>query len=70
MSLQVSEFPILKCLGLSVGVAALLLGNTSAMASMQANAPFRTLSYSVDVAQADSSSRPVVVYSTSRKVNS
>lgn len=64
MSLQVSKFPILKCLGLSVG-AALLLGNTSAMASVQqANAPLRTSSYTVDIAQAGSSSTRDVVVDT------
>ena len=65
MSLQVSKFPILKCLSLSAGVA-LLLGNTSAMASLQ-QAPLKpqqTPSYSVDVAQVNPSSAPPVVVDT------
>lgn len=55
MSAQVFKFPVLRGLGLSVGVAALLLGNTSAMALPG------TPSYSLRVAQADSSLPPVVV---------
>lgn len=64
MSLEVSKLPILKCLSLSVGVA-LLLGNTSAMASLQ-QVPLKpqSPSYSVDVAQVNPSSAPPVVVDT------
>ena len=57
MSPQVFEFLFVRGLSLSVG-AALLLGNTSAIAMP------RTPSYTVNVAQADSSSAPDVVVDT------
>lgn len=62
MSLQVSKFPFLKCLSLSVGVA--LLGDISAMASLQHPLKHLTPSSNVDVAQASPSSAPSVVVDT------
>lgn len=57
MSPKVFEFPVLRSLGLSVGVA-FLLSNASAMALP------RTPSYTFSVSQADSSSSPPVVVDT------
>ena len=64
MSPQVFEFRVLRCLGLSAGMA-LLLGNSSAIASLrQASLTPRTPSYALTIAQADSYSRPPVVVDT------